>query len=112
MQLTVLNLTPESLSFRVVVHSKPKDQEPSQFTVVEPSSATTTTLPKRGKLALLPLPSSASPETELKEWTIHPNGPLIQLSLVFGASWRAIPVPDWCPWRIFLTKVRKTKACK
>jgi 1-phosphatidylinositol phosphodiesterase len=112
MKLTLLNLTTESLSCRpLTYYSKPVKGQESELLVVEPSCTTTTTLPQCcTRLTVLPLASNASLETAAKEWTIHPEGLLIRVSLWLGASWHVIAVPDWCPWRMYLTRVSETRS--
>lgn len=104
MRVTILNLTEQILSCSYAGQSNAHTNPiiPLLPSVATPAEFST----PRTKVSLHPTDTDTLSDIELKGWKINPEGLLIQLSLTLGALWKVIPVPDGCPWRIYLTRVR------
>ncbi|KAF8232285.1 PLC-like phosphodiesterase [Tricholoma matsutake] len=66
------------------------------------NARTSIDLPKGVQVALSPLELH---HYESKEWSIKPEGISLHVSLALTSRWRAVSVPDECPWRIYLRRV-------
>lgn len=59
--------------------------------------------------SLAPTRERADSETGTsKEWLINPTTFVVQLSMMFGASWQVIDAPQDCPWRVYCSRMTTT----
>lgn len=115
MQLTIRNLTGERLTARQYpeihkfsVKKAREQQTASPEYLIEPAVDFTTTLPKGFHRHIFL--QGKQDYFSIKEWQIHPEGLRIRLALSLGATWQVVPLPNGCPWRIYIARVSGTSS--
>lgn len=103
MHLTLLNLTTESVVYRLSGINNFKVQE----LTLSAKTRTSIELPKGTQVALSRGGTSTNfYHNESKECPIRTGGALLHVPLPFSARWKAVSVPDECPWLIYLSRAR------
>lgn len=109
-QLTIVNKSYDIVLCNVG-HSSSKSSShgealPKELNVILPSVAMTL------KVANFGLPITLTPQTVMEKsssvdekWSVSPNGFSIRMPMALGALWKAVAVPDNCPWRVYRSKV-------
>ena len=104
MQLTILNLTAESVVYRIFGE---KDFQVQKSIL----GAKTMTLPKGGAQVALSRSDSNSDNFRhdgSKEGLTHaPGRAFIRVPLALSTRWKTISVPDESPWQVYLSRVSR-----
>lgn len=100
MRFTLVNLTREA-----IFYLDGTGCFPTASNLVLPSETTTLDIPKLcSKLTLIPSSSDGGSNALNEKLAVNPNSLIIPVTMAFNVSWKVIPVPAGCPWRIYCSK--------
>ncbi|KAL0947516.1 hypothetical protein HGRIS_013615 [Hohenbuehelia grisea] len=106
MQFIVANLTDKHIAILESGGAKAHTANDTSAPLVVSPQVTETFTPKHPKNIVFAQwdPTDASKEAE---FNVNTGGFALQFSMMFGASWQPMKLPEECPWRIYTVKLSR-----